>query len=331
MNSVDVFRRDPQWSPARHQHGQVRHLGQERADLPGVLDEALESVEHQQHRRATGRPRQLFAELGGAVRYESQRRRRFGHEDVHLVDAVQIDVHRATGEALGHRPGGLHGEAGLADAAGPDERHQSHARTDEQLAHVLEVAAAPDRLGCRGGESDGEQTAGPLGGQVRILGEDHVLELAQLRPRLEPELAHHAVAAGAHRLERFCLASRPVQGDHQVGAQPLPQWMLADEALQLSDEVGIPPPRQVGGQAFLDRFETQLLESGDLPVGEVVEPMLRQHIPAPECQRLVQISGCAFGVVATESRPRSLKETLEAPCVDRQRVDLQRIAGRPMM
>ena len=116
-----------------------------------------------------------------------------------------------------------------------------------------------------------------------------------------------------------------------MGAQPLAQWMLADEGLQLSDQVGIPPPRQVGGQAFLDRFETQLFESGDLPVGEVVEPMLRQHIPAPECQRLVQIGGCAFGVVATERHPRSLEETLEAPCVDRQRVDLQRIAGRPMM
>ena len=64
-------------------------------------------------------------------------------------------------------------------------------------------------------------------------------------------------------LERLRLAARAVQREHQLAAQPLAQRVLGDERLELADELGVPPQREVGVDPGLQRGEAQLVQPRD--------------------------------------------------------------------
>ena len=68
---------------------------------------------------------------------------------------------------------------------------------------------------------------------------DHPLEPPQLGTRLDPELIDDQLAPGAHRLERLGLPAGPVQRDHQLAAQLLPQRVLSHQATQIADQVRV--------------------------------------------------------------------------------------------
>ena len=309
IHPVDVFRRDPQRGPARRQHGQVRHLGQERADLPGVLDEALESVQHQQHRRATGAPAPSCSpNSAGRVATNPSAVAASG-----TSTSTSSTPSRSTRTAP---PGKRSATARAASMARrvlptppgptsvtsrtPGRTSSSHTSLSSPLRPIVSVAGAGSltESKLRGGSAS---SRGPgRGSCARACGAPGPARA---------ELAHHAVAAGAHRLERFRLASVRYKATIRWARSRSRSGCSPTRVCSSPTRSASRPPRELGGQAFLDRFETQLFESGDFPVGEVVELMLRQHVTAPQCQRLVQIGGCAFGVVATERDPRSLEET----------------------
>ena len=64
------------------------------------------------------------------------------------------------------------------------------------------------------------------------------------------------------------MAPGPVEGDHALGPQALPQGMLADKRRQLSDQLGVAAAGQVGFDALLDGGEAGLLEACRLGPGE---------------------------------------------------------------
>src|SRR5262245_33413101 len=60
--------------------------------------------------------------------------------------------------------------------------------------------------------------------------------------------------------------------------------MLPHEGLELADQLGVAPQRQVGVDARLHAGEAQLLETRDLGLGEGLVEELREGGPAPERQ-----------------------------------------------
>lgn len=68
------------------------------------------------------------------------------HENTGVLDAVEIDVHRAAREAIRDGPRGLQRQARLADAPRAHQRDQSHVGVHQQLADLGQLAAAADRL-----------------------------------------------------------------------------------------------------------------------------------------------------------------------------------------
>ena len=70
-------------------------------------------------------------------------------------------------------------------------------------------------------------------GQSRIVLEDPLLEAPQLLARLEAELLGEQGSPSPVDVERLRLAARVVEREHQLGAAPLSQRLLADERLQL--------------------------------------------------------------------------------------------------
>jgi hypothetical protein len=60
------------------------------------------------------------------------------------------------------------------------------------------------------------------GRELRIVGEDRLLELAQLGARLEAELVCQEGPAGSVRVEGVRLPSGAIQRQHQLRSPPLP-------------------------------------------------------------------------------------------------------------
>ena len=106
--------------------------------------------------------------------------------------------------------------------------------------------------------------------------------------------------------------------------------MLGDQRAQLADQVRVAPACQVSREPLLDRLHPQLLQASDLVLRELVETMIRQCLPSPQCQRFAQIGRGARRLVPIELDPCAVEELLETAGVDRRGVDLEGVARRPM-
>jgi hypothetical protein len=101
--------------------------------------------------------------------------------------------------------------------------------------------------------------------------------------------------------------------------------MLADQHLQLADQVGVAAERQVGLDPLLQCSDAQLLEASAFDLGERLAGELRQRGTAPQFECLAQQPRRSLGV----RPPRVADQPLEAEQVDRLGIRAEQIAGRP--
>ena len=170
----------------------------------------------------------------------------------------------------------------------------------------------------------GGLSRGATGGrrvELGRLGEDRLLELAQLPSRLEPELVGERASGVAEALQCVGLAARPVQREHVLGAQALAHRLLAHEALELRHQLDVTTETEVGLDALLDRGEAQLLEPRAAVLGEPLIGEIAQRPTAPQRQRRAQELGGAGRIVAGERSATLIQEPLEAQRVDALGVD----------
>jgi hypothetical protein len=120
----------------------------------------------------------------------------------------------------------------------------------------------------------------------RILVENPALELPQRQRRLDPERLHERAPRIAVRLQRICLPPRAVQREHQLGTQPLPQRVLADEQLELADQLGAPAEREIALDPLLQRLQPKPVEPLDLGLRPALVGELGQRRPSPEREGL---------------------------------------------
>jgi len=108
------------------------------------------------------------------------------------------------------------------------------------LGAALILNGAPARVLCPGGE-----------GERRIVPEDRLLELAELGPRLDPELGDERLAGRAVRVERVDLPPRPVEREHQLLARTVAQRVLRHERLELGNQLSVAAESEVGVDPLL--------------------------------------------------------------------------------
>ena len=87
---------------------------------------------------------------------------------------------------------------------------------------------------------------------------------------VDAELAGEQFADPPVGGERVGLPAAPVQRQHELAVQPLPQRVPGHQLLQLGDERVVPAERQVGVDAGLQRGQPQFLQAGGLRPGEGV-------------------------------------------------------------
>ena len=92
---------------------------------------------------------------------------------------------------------------------------------------------------------------------MRIL----LLELPQLRRGLEAELLDQVAARLLVRAEGLRLTARAVEREHVLSTEALAERVLLAQHLQLGDEFGVSPHRELGFDPRLDGGEPQLLQT----------------------------------------------------------------------
>ena len=90
------------------------------------------------------------------------------------------------------------------------------------------------------------------------------MKLLQAGARIDPELVDEHTPPRLVGLQRFRLAARAVEREHQLAAQPLAEGISRQERFQLGDEIGQRAEREIGLDPVLDRGDAKLLEASDL-------------------------------------------------------------------
>ena len=139
--------------------------------------------------------------------------------------------------------------------------------------------------------------------QRLVLAQDRGLELAELGAGVDAELLDERLARGAVGGERVGLAARAVEREHELRARALAQRLGGDQRLELGDELGVAPEREIRLDPLLERDGAQLLEPRDLGLGERLVEEVGERRAAPERERLAQRALGRGGISAFERRP----------------------------
>jgi hypothetical protein len=159
--------------------------------------------------------------------------------------------------------------------------------------------------------------------QRRILLQDRDLEVAQRRTRVDPELVGEPAPDAVQRGERVGLATAPVEGQHQLGVDPLVERVLAGQPGQLPDQLRVLAQRQRGVDPGQLPPQPQAVQPGHL-VGQAGHPgQVGQRLAAPQRQRVGEVTLR----VGRAGRDGALDQRLRELDVDRAGVEVQHVAG----
>ena len=232
-------------------------------------------------------------------------------------------------------------EGGLARARLPAHEHEPPLAGGGVARRTARAGRAPGR-GRRLRPADGRRppsAADPTGrgggarrrrlrGERRVLLQDPALELTQMLRGLDAELVGELLPERLVRVERLGLAARPVERQHQLLPQPLPQGVARGERVELGNEHRMPAERQICVDPLLEEPEPHLLEPGGFGRRERLV-QLGERRPAPERQRLCEDSGRVRRIPARERRTSLAGKALGQLHVELAVRDDEHVPGAP--
>ena len=224
----------------------------------------------------------------------------------------------------------LGGDARPPDPGRPGDQHELAAATRGALPareQPVQLGGAAEDRGPRGGR----ELVGQLGGlrrQPRILPEDRLLQVAQLRARLDAELADEPLARVLVGVERLGLAAAAVEREHQLGGEALVRRVLGHQPAQLADDLGVPAGGDVGLDAARERGDPRLLEAAHLAGCERLVRQVAERRAAPQAERLAQQLRRGVGPAGRQLAPAARDELVEALHVALAGADAEPVPGR---
>ena len=280
-----VLRGDVERCSARGDGLQPRCGGGQRRHQWRRVEQVLEVVEYEQELMVGEEALERF--LRRPARGDAKRARNRRGDERSAAHRCQLDEGGAVSEAHREAVRQLEREPRLADAAGAGERQEPHAVLSQQPLRVGELAASPEQRRRR----QRHRVRMALGDdrlERGIVVQDRALQTLKRRTRLDAELIVERPSRALVLLQRVCLPIRPVEREHQLATQALPQRLGRDERLELSDEFGVSPKPKVGLDPLLARCGAKLLEPGRLRLRLRLEVAVREHRPAPKGQCLAE-------------------------------------------
>ena len=166
-----------------------------------------------------------------------------------------------------------------------------------------------------------------MGAERGILGEHRLLEPPQRRPRLDPQLADQTLARVAVGGQCLGLAARPVQREHLLGVQPLPQRVLGGERLELDDDLVVAAKEEIGVDPVLERDEAGLVQPRRLVRQHAMSGQVPERRTAPERKRLAMGGVRPLGVPGGERGGAPLGQRREPLGIQLAGLDAQDVAA----
>src|SRR5205814_7747143 len=90
-------------------------------------------------------------------------------------------------------------------------------------------------------------------------------------------------------LKRVCLPSGAMEREHELSAHSLAERVIDDEALELGDDLRVPPELELSIYLLLDHREAELLEPQGFRGRKLLIAKVRQRLAAEECERLPEL------------------------------------------
>jgi hypothetical protein len=143
------------------------------------------------------------------------------------------------------------------------------------------------------------------------LAEYRLVQPVQPRVRIDAELIGEPGPQVAIDAQRVGLPAAPVQGEHLLAAQPLPERMRGDQAIELADQRGVAAAGQVSLHPVLQRAEPRFLQPCHVRLGEGEVGHVGQRRAAPERERGPQPGSCRLGLALVQIAPRDADQGLE--------------------
>ena len=152
------------------------------------------------------------------------------------------------------------------------------------------------------------------------------MQADQAGRRVDPELVGEDLADAEVRRERVGLAPLPVEREHQLLPEALPQRMMCQQRLELRDRLRRRPDREQRADPLLLRLQPELVEPRRLreqgSLGDVGE-----RRASPHRQGVIEGVDRHLGV-DRQRAPRVAHERVEPSGVDVERIHDQDVAGR---
>ncbi len=178
------------------------------------------------------------------------------------------------------------------------------------------------------GVEPGDAGYGVSDRQVGVVGQHRLVYPLQLRSGIDAQLLGQHRAGLAVDIQRLGATPTAVQGQHQLGPHPLPQRMFGGQRDQVGDQFPVPAQSQrevdalfLGGHPLLD-------QPGNHLAVQHLAGNVRQRVPMPQPQRLIQQLRGRLRLAGRHLGPRGPQQGAEPVHVDRVGVRLQVIPGR---
>ncbi len=211
---------------------------------------------------------------------------------------------------------------------GPDERDEPDVGAAEQLRDGLPILVATESRRRR----DRQPARRGLGHRDRrdrkrwILRQDRPLQLPQMLSRLDPELLDQRPPRVLVGLERLGLALAAVEGEHQLPSEALAVGVLADQRLELTDQLRVLAERQLGIRQIFERRHSQILQAADLELDERLACEVGERGSPPERERRLERRDGALRPACCQLAPAFTHQPLEAVGVEPLRIERQLVA-----
>jgi hypothetical protein len=127
-------------------------------------------------------------------------------------------------------------------------------------------------------------------------------------------------------VECFRLPPGSVEGKHQLAAKAFAQGVPPDELRELLDDVVMATEGEVSLEPLLERRQVQLLEPGDLLLGERVIGELDERRAAPERQSIPQCFRRPVGIARYERFAAGIEQASKAVEVELALLDAEQVA-----
>ncbi len=152
-------------------------------------------------------------------------------------------------------------------------------------------------------------------------------QLAEARARVDPELVDQSVTDLGVGPQRFGLASRPVERQHEQLPEALAKRVVPAQRFQLAHQLVVMAKLQVRLDPVLSCHQDQFVQMGPLGVGEAGIGELGQRLAAPQPEGVTEHGGRPGHLALNTQAAPFGHQFLESGCVQVSGTDIERIAG----